>query len=119
MYCVQKNVGGTVGWRLPSVVELKEVVAPFVPHRARLPASRQDSFLHWSATTFALLPSAAWHVELLRQRRPRFGRDKNEQVNSAWCVRGPNERGLVLKLRMSTFTLQMRPRTACAASFVE
>ena len=27
-YCVNKNVGGTVGWRLPSVVELKSVQDP-------------------------------------------------------------------------------------------
>ncbi|HSL06219.1 MAG TPA: DUF1566 domain-containing protein [Nitrospiraceae bacterium] len=64
-FCVNKNVGGTVGWRLPSVAELKSVqdglpgaVAPFVP--AIFTGVQSDEY--WSATTYAGDPTTAWAV---------------------------------------------------------
>ena len=90
-YCVSQNVGGTVGWRLPSVVELKSVqdgspgaVAPFVPASV---FTGVQSANYWSATTTAGAPtSAAWSVGfgtgVVNQ-----GFFKTSPLH-AWCVRG-------------------------------
>jgi hypothetical protein len=96
-YYVNKNVGGTVGWRLPSVVELKSVQdgsptaeAPFVPASA-FTLSTSDSTPgvqpndYWSAAS-AENPSNAWYVD--------FGHgfvgfnDKALLSFHTWCVRG-------------------------------
>lgn len=60
-YCVNKTVGGTVGWRLPSVVELNSVrdpslLAGFVP--AVFSGVQGNRF--WSATTVAAISTQAW-----------------------------------------------------------
>ena len=55
IFCVAKTVGGTVGWRLPSVVELKSVQDPSLP-APFVPASVFTNVLaatYWSATPFA------------------------------------------------------------------
>jgi hypothetical protein len=87
--CPNKNVGGTVGWRLPSVVELKSVQDPTLPPPF-VPASvftGIQSAVYWSASTVAFSPSEAWAVD--------FGPSivsPYEQVLSLlryWCVRGP------------------------------
>jgi hypothetical protein len=86
-YCVDKIVGGTRGWRLPSVAELASLidptlVAPFVPASV---FTGVQSTLYWSATTVASDPSHAWSVS--------FGHgfvnvlDKTSAL-PAWCVRG-------------------------------
>lgn len=87
-YCVNKTVGATVGWRLPSVVELKSVqdpslAAPLVPASI---FTGVQSALYWSATTSADFPTFAWGVN--------FGNgvvDTNLKAVAfpAWCVRGP------------------------------
>ena len=96
-YCVNKKVGNTVGWRLPSVVELKSVqdgstgaVAPFVPASA-FTISTSDttpgvqSALYWSATSLANLPTDAWVVDF--SSGGVFDTDKSNSTH-AWCVRG-------------------------------
>ncbi len=85
--CVNKNVGGTRGWRLPSVAELASVIdptlaAPFVPASV---FTGVQSARYWSATTSADLPAFAWVVF--------FGNGdvfSNGKANGlhAWCVRG-------------------------------
>jgi len=97
-YCVNKNVGGTVGWRLPSVVELKSVqdgstgaVAPFVPASAfTLSTSNAtpgvQSADYWSATTNAGNPAFAWTVLFLDGVVS--GDLKASNLGRAWCVRG-------------------------------
>jgi hypothetical protein len=85
--CVNKTTGGTVGWRLPSVVELKSIQdpllpAPFVPptvFTGVLPSP------YWSASTNADFPSLAWYVD--------FGSGNVTYQSKAngphvWCVRG-------------------------------
>jgi hypothetical protein len=87
--CVNRNVGGTVGWRLPSVVELKSVqdgspgaVAPFVPASVFSGVQSSD---YWSATTSAGNPTSAWLV-LFSNGNVSLG---NKTVSYlAWCVRG-------------------------------
>lgn len=94
-HCVSRNVGGTVGWRLPSVVELKSVqdgspgaVAPFVPASAFTIGGTRgvQSAFYWSATTFAVSPADAWVVDFS------VG-DVSDGLKTssghAWCVRGP------------------------------
>ena len=53
--CVNKNVGGTRGWRLPSVTELVSLIdptlpAPFVPVSV---FTGVRPFFYWSASTDA------------------------------------------------------------------
>ena len=90
VHCVNKKVpavGGTRGWRLPSVVELASVQdpslpAPFVPASV---FSGVQSARYWSATTNADVPSIAWFVDF-------FDGNVNDDVKAlpvhAWCVRG-------------------------------
>ena len=87
--CVGKNVGGTVGWRLPSVVELKSVQDPSLPPPF-VPASvftGVQSDFYWSASTFAEAPTLAWVVGFgLGGSVP--GQSKTLIFFRAWCVRG-------------------------------
>lgn len=86
-YCVNRIVGGTAGWRLPSVVELKSLQdpslpAPFVP--ASVFTGVQSAF-YWSATTNAELPTFAWNVNFLFGGVGGTGKASDFR---AWCVRG-------------------------------
>ncbi len=97
-YCVRKTIGGTVGWRSPSVVELKSVQdpslpAPFVPASAFTIAPDATSpgvhlAYYWSATTSAENNTGAWVVSFLHGG---IGSDSKSGPTSppyAWCVRG-------------------------------
>lgn len=92
-YCVNKNVGGTVGWRLPSVVELRSVqdgslVAPYVPASVFTGVGLQQDH-YWSSTTVAADPIRAW-VVLFGGGEGVFPAVKSAGANLAtWCVRGP------------------------------
>jgi hypothetical protein len=92
-YCLNKDVGGTAGWRLPSVVELRSVqdaspgaVAPFVPANV-FTGVQSDSYWSATATTDTTFPIFGWHVN--------FFDNGNAVGNSTtpfffvWCVRGP------------------------------
>ena len=86
-YCVNKNIGGTVGWRLPSVVELNSVrdpssSPPYVPASV---FTGVQSALYWSATTDADDPPLAWRVNFNSGAVSNFSKFRNEH---AWCVRG-------------------------------
>ena len=87
-YCINKNVGGTRGWRLPSVAELASLIdpslaAPFVP--ASVFTNLQTSN-YWSATTRADFPAFAWNVRLTDAVVHEFlAKGSNLYV---WCVRG-------------------------------
>ena len=110
-YCVNKTVGGTVGWRLPSVVELKSVQdlslpEPFVPASAFTIAPNAtspgvQSADYWSASTFRGGPAAgddiAWIVSFASQMptgSPNLIVNGDVNINGktnashAWCVRG-------------------------------
>ena len=86
-YCVNKTVGGTVGWRLPSVAELKSVQDPSLP-APFVPASvftGVQSANYWSATTLADNPASAWFVDFYNGNVNDV--DKTDSFH-AWCVRG-------------------------------
>ena len=86
-YCANKTVGGTTGWRLPSVIELKSVqdpslAAPFVPATV---FTGVQSANYWSATAIADDPPSAWSVHF--SGGGVVGGSKAVSFY-AWCVRG-------------------------------
>jgi hypothetical protein len=88
-YCVNKIVGGSAGWRLPSVVELKSLQdpslpAPFVP--TNLFTSVQIDY--WAATTFGVNSSEAWVVSFFTGTAG-YGLKTDNSHGYAWAVRGP------------------------------
>jgi hypothetical protein len=84
------TVGGTKGWRLPSVVALASLVDPTQSNPA-LPTGHPFSYFqstfYWSATTLAVDLPAAWVVSFLNGVVGN-GINKNNP-GLAWCVRGP------------------------------
>jgi len=87
--CINKTIGGQKGWRLPAIPELASFYDPVGSAPALTPGHpfvNVQSFLYWSASTFAEDQAAAWHV----------GFDNGEvqtgpkaQAYYIWCVRGP------------------------------
>ena len=88
-HCVNRTVGGTVGWRLPSVVELKSVQdptlgAPFVPVSV---FTGLQSSNYWSATLVAEDSTFVWSVGFLIGSV--FSHDSRTNGSlPTWCVRG-------------------------------
>jgi hypothetical protein len=88
--CINKNVGGQKGWRLPSIPDLASLIDPSVASpgptlQAGHPFHNIQSAGYWSATTSAEDASDAWFVY--------FGRgfvdhDSKTHTGHAWCVRG-------------------------------
>jgi len=88
-FCLQKQIGGTMGWRLPSIVELRSLMDPMLMASSFLPpgvfggAAGLD---FWSATTVADEPSHAWVISFQLNR---ISTDlKTSTMWAAWCVRG-------------------------------
>jgi hypothetical protein len=88
--CANKTVGGTTGWRLPSVIELKSLQdpslsPPFVPASI---FTNVQSGTYWSATTVTDFPNDAdaWAVTFFDNGIVFAG---NKQApHFVWCVRG-------------------------------
>lgn len=88
--CINKNIGGQKGWRLPSIPDLASLIDPSVaPPGPTLPSGHPfnniQSAGYWSATTNAEDASDAWFVY--------FGRgfvdhDGKAHTGHVWCVRG-------------------------------
>jgi hypothetical protein len=96
-YCLRKNVGGTVGWRLPSVVELNSLRDPSLPPPYVLTTGSGGVFGpislargYWAATLVRedpfLISFADGRILLDTSRSPMGGRTR--EVGHAWCVRG-------------------------------
>jgi hypothetical protein len=86
--CINQSFGSTVGWRLPSVAELRSVQdpslpAPFVP--AGIFTGIQVG-QYWSATTSASNPTNAWVIGFDGTDPGHFDKNNNALY---WCVRGP------------------------------
>jgi len=87
--CINKNVGGQKGWRLPSIPDLASLIDPSVAHPGPTispghPFHNIQSAGYWSATTNAEDASDAWFVY--------FGlgfvdHDSKAHTGHAWCVR--------------------------------
>jgi len=96
IHCLNRVVGGAVGWRLPSVVELKSVQdptlqAPFVPASAftlskTFTTPGVQLAAYWSATLSTQYPTHAWGVGFNNGAVDRADRALN--IARAWCVRG-------------------------------
>ena len=88
--CINKNVGGQKGWRLPSITDLASLIDPSVASpgptlQAGHPFHNVQPAGYWSSTTSAEDASDAWFVY--------FGRgfvdhDSKTHTGHAWCVRG-------------------------------
>ncbi len=88
--CINKNVGGRAGWRLPAIAELaslidRSVAPPGLSLPLGHPFTTSSSPTYWSATTLAESPTNAWFVNFFNG----FVIDnfKFERLH-AWCVRG-------------------------------
>jgi hypothetical protein len=89
--CIDKNVGGQKGWRLPSIPELASLVdssvaspGPTLPPGH--PFTTFQSNFYWSASTDADNPALAWNLGFFIGNV--FTRDKAFNVDRVWCVRG-------------------------------
>ncbi len=88
--CINKNIGGQKGWRLPSIPDLASLIDPSVASPGPMlpsghPFHNIQSAGYWSATTNAEDASDAWFVY--------FGRgfvdhDSKTHTGHTWCVRG-------------------------------
>jgi len=89
-HCLGKNVGGTRGWRLPSVAELASLIDPSLPEPF-VPASvftGVQSASYWSAASLADAPAFAWSVIFVGGFADPDDKDFTYFV---WCVRGPTQ----------------------------
>jgi hypothetical protein len=88
-FCLNKNDRGLVGWRLPSMVELRSLQdytlpPPLVPLNV---FTNVHPAFYWSATATKAVPGNAWYVDF-----GHAGPVRNINQNTvfiAWCVRGP------------------------------
>lgn len=88
--CINKNVGGQKGWRLPSIPELASLIDPSVAPGPTLPAGHHFTNVqpdnYWSATTLADDPTLAWRVNFnVGNVSSSFDKPNGLRV---WCVRG-------------------------------
>ncbi len=86
-YCLDKTVGGTIGWRLPSMAELKSLqdlsmAPPFVPAGV---FTEVQSSTYWSVSTSAKAPIGVSFVHLVDDHG---SNGMKSDLFPAWCVRG-------------------------------
>ena len=86
VYCVNKNVGNTRGWRLPSVMELASLIdpslpPPFIPGTVFTGVQLNQ---YWSATTTG--ERSVWKVNF---DTGNVDISLMTEVYLSWCVRGP------------------------------
>ena len=87
LYCANKTVGGTIGWRLPSMEQLKSVqnpsmTPPFVPESVFPDA---QSTTYWSVSTTATAPIGVPFVHFVDDR---VSGGIKPDIFPAWCARG-------------------------------
>jgi hypothetical protein len=88
--CANKIVGGTAGWRLPSVVEIKSLQDMALPSpniNTVFTVPGLVAFNNWwSATTSSTNADDAWIVDIGGRVN---GNNKTNGQGLVWCVRGP------------------------------
>jgi hypothetical protein len=90
LQCIDKAVGGTRGWRLPSVAELASLIdpslpAPFVP---AVFTGIEQMAPYWSVTGNADNTSGTSKLSVNFQDG-KVGVSSKSSSNFFWCVRGP------------------------------
>jgi len=91
--CINKNVGGQKGWRLPAIAELSSLVDPSVWPAPTIPPGHPFTNVtpaaYWSATTSANSPTNAWGAFFNVGSGP-VNDNFSKTFNSSfvWCVRG-------------------------------
>jgi len=92
--CLGKNVGGRMGWRLPTIEELASLLDPGVAGSPKLPAGHPflnvpsaDYSIYWSASTDVDDPLFAW-VVYLYDGSVHAAYKQQEAQHLFWCVRG-------------------------------
>jgi hypothetical protein len=86
--CVNKNIGGRKGWRLPSVVELASLIDPSVQTPPLLPVGHPFSNVagsYWSATRNINSTQFAWAVSFVSGN---IDPNQGSSPYHGWCVRG-------------------------------
>ena len=89
--CVNKNLGGARGWRLPSVAELASLMDPTLPP-PYVPANifsgvEQEISIYWSGTTYSPDPAKAWEMSF-SGGVVTWDDKVTYSAPHAWCVRG-------------------------------
>jgi hypothetical protein len=88
--CINKNVGGRKGWRLPAIPELTSLVDPTNPDGnpdlpVGHPFTNVQSDNYWSASTVREFPTTAWAVPFTGGF---VGHTSKSLPHRIWCVRG-------------------------------
>jgi len=86
-YCYGLNLGGRMGWRMPTMEELTSLVDrsqsnPALP--TGHPFTNPRSYNYWSGTTVANYPGYAWYVSFANGYDGWYGKDNPNYVR---CVR--------------------------------
>lgn len=90
--CLNKNVGGQKGWRLPAIAELTSLIDPSVPSPGPIlppshPFTNVLSLTYWSASTVTDNPVNAWTVNFVSSEAV-SNLNQKADTNRVWCVRG-------------------------------
>lgn len=88
--CINKNVGGQKGWRLPAIPELASLIDPSVALPGPTfppghPFTNLRSAVYWSVTSLAENPAGVWVVDFTLGFVRGADKISGGQV---WCVRG-------------------------------
>jgi hypothetical protein len=89
IHCVQLNLGGRKGWRLPTIQDLASLIDPNQSNPA-LPSGHPFTVLSsffWSATSSAPGTTGAWGVNFSNGDVLNIF-DKAADILRTWCVRG-------------------------------
>jgi Protein of unknown function (DUF1566) len=91
--CLNRTVGGTRGWRLPSVGELTSLIDPSlpVPYIPGTVFTGVQSAIYWSATASAVGTTTAFGVSF---QDGLVGASAKSTANHVWCVRSPMQESL-------------------------
>jgi hypothetical protein len=94
-YCLNRTVGGTRGWRLPSVGELTSLIDPSLPppYVPGTVFTGIQSAAYWSATVNAASTSNAFSVSF-QDSLVGTSSKNGSSLNHVWCVRSPMQESL-------------------------
>lgn len=95
-HCVQMQVAGQKGWRMPSVFELETLIDVSVASGPKLPPGHPfnlagSTLNFWSATEWSFDSSNAWGVNF-NVGEP--GTVPKTGASPVWCVRGPSQQSV-------------------------